>query len=137
VRAVDEDGDGGSAMRVCREIEIGRTTCRALFDTEARNTYVTPSAARLLPTSKTPATIRATIGGKVYETNTTAILDARIDEHPVSTLAWVVDEIGRDQNGAAIEVLFGTLAMRQWGVRVIPDEQRLDLTHYPDVFVEF
>jgi len=49
----------------------------------------------------------------------------------------VVDEIGTDEDGRAIEILFGALAMRQWGIRLIPDEEKLDLSHYPDEFVEF
>jgi hypothetical protein len=31
----------------------------------------------------------------------------------------------------------GKLAMQQWGIRPVPDEERLDLTHYPKEFVEF
>jgi len=26
--------------------------------------------------------------------------------------------------------------MRQWGIRPVPDEERLDLSHYPEEFVE-
>jgi len=29
------------------------------------------------------------------------------------------------------------LALRQWGIRPVPDEGRLDLSHYPEEFVEF
>ena len=31
--------------------------------------------------------------------------------------------------------LFGALAMRPWGIGPVPDEERLDLSHYPDEFV--
>ncbi len=48
-----------------------------------------------------------------------------------------MEEIGSDEEGRRIEVLFGALAMQQWGIRPIPDEERLDLTHYPKEFVEF
>jgi hypothetical protein len=51
--------------------------------------------------------------------------------------ALVIDEIGKDEDGKPIEIFFGALAMEQWGIRPIPDEERLDLTHYPDKFVEF
>jgi len=64
-------------------------------------------------------------------------LHARVDGHQISTLALVIDEIGRDEDGKPIEILFGALAMQQWGIRPIPDEERLDLTHYPEEFVEF
>jgi hypothetical protein len=43
----------------------------------------------------------------------------------------VIDEIGQDEEGKPIEILFGALAMQQWGIRPVPDEERLDLTHYP------
>jgi hypothetical protein len=49
----------------------------------------------------------------------------------------VIEEIGRDEDGNPIEILFGALAMQQWGIRPISDEERLDLPHYPEEFVEF
>jgi hypothetical protein len=95
------------------------------------------SVAELLQTASTPAAIRTALGGSVRETNTAALLEARIEGHPISTHALVIDEIGNDEEGRRIEILFGALAMQQWGVRPIPDEERLDLSHYPDEFVEF
>lgn len=82
-------------------------------------------------------TFRTALGGEVRETNTSAILEAEIEGHLIATHALVLEEIGRDENGRSIEVLFGALAMQQWGIRPIPDEERLDLSHYPDEFVEF
>jgi len=57
----------------------------------------------------------------------------------------VVDEIGNDETGKPIEILFGALAMQQWGIRLIPEpvlseverQEKLDLSHYPEEFVEF
>ena len=123
--------------RVREAIEVDGTQCWTLFDAGARNTYVIPSVARLLQTSPTSETFRTALGGTVRETKTTAILDACIEGRPISTFAWVIDDIGRDEDGKNIEILFGALAMQQWGVRPIPDEERLDLTHYSKDFVEF
>jgi Aspartyl protease len=108
-----------------------------LFDTGARNTCVTPSVARLLKTSPAPRTIRTALGGEVKETNTEAFLHAEIERHMISTHALVIDEIGRDEKGTPIEILFGALAMQQWGIIPIPGEDKLDLSHYPEEFVEF
>jgi hypothetical protein len=108
-----------------------------LFDTAARNTYVVPAVARLLSTSKAPHPIRTALGGQVRQSDTSALLEAEIEGHPVSTHAIVVDQIGQDEDGRAIEILFGALAMQQWGVRPVPDKEMLDLSHYPDEFVEF
>ena len=43
----------------------------------------------------------------------------------------------KDEEGKPIEVLFGALAMKQWGIRLNPAEEKLDLSHYPKEFVEF
>lgn len=123
--------------RVRQSIRVDGRDCWTLFDTGARNTYVTTLVARLLTTSQMAQPFRAALGGAIKETNRSAILEAHIEGRPIATHALVIDEIGKDENGAPIEILFGALAMRQWGIRPIPDEERLDLSHYPEEFVEF
>ena len=123
--------------RIRRMIKVDTRQCWTMFDTGARNTYVVPAVAQLLRTSKAPRPIRSALGGQVQETDTTALLQAEIDGRTISTHAMVVAEIGTDEDGKPIEVLFGALAMQQWGIRPVPDEERLDLSHYPDEFVEF
>ncbi|MEW5693473.1 MAG: hypothetical protein AB1765_09290 [Candidatus Hydrogenedentota bacterium] len=51
--------------------------------------------------------------------------------------AMVIDRIGDDEEEKAIEVLFGALAMQQWGIRLISEQEKLDLSHYPSEFAEF
>jgi len=123
--------------RIKQPIKVDGRDCWTLFDPGARNTYVTSTVAKGLKTSVKPRTIRTALGGEIKETNTAAILEAEIEGHPISTHALVIDEIGKDENGTPIEILFGALAMQQWGIRPVPDEERLDLSHYPQEFVEF
>jgi len=108
-----------------------------MFDTGARNTYVVPAVAQLLTTSAPPHPIRSALGGEVKQADTTALLQGEIEGRQISTHALVVDQIGTDEDGKAIEILFGALAMQQWGIRPVPDRKSLDMTHYPDEFVEF
>ena len=108
-----------------------------LFDSGARNTYIIPEVAALLATSEVARPIRTALGGSVHETTTTALLEAEIEGHPISTHAMVMDHIGPDDDGRPIEVLFGALAMQQWGIRLIPEQEAIDLTHYPNEFLEF
>jgi hypothetical protein len=49
----------------------------------------------------------------------------------------VIEEIGKDEDGNPIEILFGALARQQWGIRLNPAEEKLDLSRYPEEFVEF
>lgn len=118
-------------------IAVDGRKCWTMFDSGARNTYVTPSVAELLNTSPTPQVIHTALGGGIKETNTAAVLNADIEGHPISTHALVVDNIGRDEDGNPIEILFGARAMQQWGIKLNPPEEKLDLTNYPYEFVEF
>jgi len=122
---------------VRESIKVDGRECWTLFDTGARNTYVVPEVASALTTSEIPRPIRTALGGSVKETTRTALLEAEIEGHLISTHAMVVDDIGRDEDGRRIEILFGALAMQQWGIRPIPDKERLDLSHYPEEFIEF
>lgn len=123
--------------RVREPIDVKGRQCWTLFDTGARNTYVVPEVAALLATSQLPRPFRTALGGKVRQTSQAAILDAEVQGCRVSTHAMVLDEIGKDEDGKPIEILFGALAMQQWGIRPVPDEEKLDLSHYSAEFVEF
>ena len=118
-------------------IAVDGRKCWTRFDSGARNTYVIPTVADLLNTSATPRTIRTALGGTIKETNTEAFLHADIEGHPISTYALVIPSIGNDEDGTPIEILFGALAMQKWGIKVNPPEEGLDLSNYPDEFVEF
>jgi hypothetical protein len=118
-------------------IAVDGRKCWTLFDSGARNTYVIPAVADLLQTSTTPRTIRTALGGPVKETNTEAVLHAEIEGHPISTYALVINDIGNDEDGNPIKILFGALAMQQWGIKLNPPDEKLDLSNYPEEFVEF
>lgn len=123
--------------RIRQMIAVDGRKCWTLFDSGARNTYVIPAVAELLRTSPTPRVIHTALGGGLKETSTAAVLNADIEGHVVSTYALVVNNIGRDEEGKPIEILFGALAMQQWGIKLNPPEERLDLSNYPEEFVDF
>src|SRR5881628_1141492 len=103
--------------RVRQMIHVDGRECWTLFDTGARNTYVVEDVAQLLTTSEIPRPFRSALGGKIKETTKMGILDAEVEGHRISTHAMVIDRIGADKEGKPIEILFGALAMQQWGIR--------------------
>jgi hypothetical protein len=123
--------------RIRQMIKVGAREFWTMFDTGARNTYVVPAVAQLLTVSKAEHTIHTALGGGTKQSDAIAILQAEIEGRPISTHALVVDRIGTDEGGKAIEILLGALAMQQWGIRPVPDEEKLDLSHYPEEFVEY
>ena len=118
-------------------IKVNGRECWTLFDSGARNTYIIPEVASLLTTSKLGKPFRGALGGKAINTNETALLEADVEGRRIFTQAMVIDEIGKDEDGTGIEILFGALAMQLWGIRLIPEQEKLDLTHYPEEFIEF
>jgi hypothetical protein len=123
--------------RVREHIKVNGKKFWTLFDTGARNTYVVPSVAARLVRSKLPKTFRSALGGSIKTAHEGAILNAEVQGCKISTLAMVIDRIGEDEDGKPIDILFGALAMQNWGIRPVPDEDKLDLSHYPREFVEF
>lgn len=123
--------------RVREHIDVKGQKFWTLFDTGARNTYVVPQVAGLLGTSPLPRPFRSALGGKVREATQAVVLNAEIEGCKISTHAMVIDEIGNDEDERPIEVLFGALAMQQWGIRPIPDQEKLDMSHYSKEFLEF
>jgi hypothetical protein len=118
-------------------VKVGGRDRWALFDTGARNTYVVPDVASTLTTSRLQHSFRSAIGGEVRQTYQTALHEGEVEGRRISTHAMVIDEIGKDESGTPIEILIGALAMQQWGIRLVPEEEKLDLSHYPEEFLEF
>jgi hypothetical protein len=123
--------------RIREYIDINGLACWTLFDAGARNTYITADVARRLTRSKLAKPLRWKLGGSTRVAKQIALVEAKIHGHAISTHAMVIDKIGPDEDGKPIEVLVGALAMQQWGIRPVPDQEKLDMTHYPHVFVEF
>ncbi|MBI2192285.1 MAG: hypothetical protein HYU36_09895 [Planctomycetes bacterium] len=118
-------------------IQVDGRQCWALFDSGARNSYVTRDVARILLSWKLPFSQTAVLGGQAHLVSEMCALVGQIEDHWVQTNARVLDEIGTDESGKPIEILFGALAMQEWGIRLDLQNERLDLTHYPREFLEF
>lgn len=123
--------------RIRDYIEVDGQTFRTLFDSGSRNTYVTAEAARGLLQWKLAQPQRAALGGTVHTITDGCILSGMIQGLRIETHARIIPELGEDEAGQPIHIIFGALAMQEWGIRLVPEEERLDLTHYPKEFVEY
>ncbi len=123
--------------RIRQLVNVQGRSAWTLFDSGARNTYIVPEIAAELSTTNLPRPTYTKLGGETKVSSQAAVLIGEVDGKPFHTEAMVIDRIGDDEEGKAIEVLFGALAMQQWGIRLIPEEEKLDLSHYPTEFTEF
>jgi len=123
--------------RIRRMIRVRGRDTWTLFDSGARNTYIIPDVAARLSITALPHPTSAKLGGETKSSSQAAVLLGDLDGKPFHTEAMVIDRIGTDEDGRIIEVLFGALAMQQWGIRLIPAEEKLDMSHFADEFVEY
>jgi hypothetical protein len=123
--------------RIRQMIQVDGREAWTLFDSGARNTYVVPEVAALLATAKLPRPTHTRLGGETKTSTVAAVLVGELQGKPFHTEAMVIDRIGTDEEGKPIEILFGALAMQQWGIRLVPETETLDLSHYPSEFLEF
>ncbi len=123
--------------RVYDTLDIDGRQCWTLFDTGSRNTYVVREALGQLPTMKLKRPKHVGLGGALRDLTELVVLEGSIQGCSVETHAYVLDELAPDEQGKPIEVIFGALAMQQWGIRPLPDEERLDLSRYSSEWVEY
>ena len=123
--------------RVKANISIDGRDYWALFDGGAINTYVVEDVASHLPTFELEKPEPVAIGGMIHKVMKHCYLFCFVEGLPIRTLARVLENIGKDEEGKEIEVLMGALTMEEWGIVPIPKEKKLDMTHYPKEFVEY
>lgn len=123
--------------RVRQNIEVAGHSRWTLFDGGSRNTYIIESIVGSLPQYPLLKVYSVALGGKVHHITNGCTILAKVEGLPVDIDAYILDEIGLDEDDKQIEILFGALAMQKWGIRPLPDEERVDMSHYPKEFVEF
>ena len=123
--------------RIFGTIQVDGKECRTLFDSGARNTYIVAGAVEGLLRAHLPVPRSAGLGGKVRQIQEGCYLIGTLEGKPIEVDAYVLDEIGLDDDGRPIDILLGALAMQKWGIRLLPQEERLDLRRYPEEFTEF
>jgi hypothetical protein len=123
--------------RIRSEIEVDGRHLWTLFDSGARNSYITREAARGLDVKLLPKPRQAMLGGGTHSVNEACLIPASMGGRTLAFQASVIDEIGIDKEGRTIEVFFGALAMPLWGIRLDPPNERLDFTHFTRDFLEF
>jgi len=123
--------------RVRTNIDINGRKCWTLFDTGARNSYIVDEAVDALPSWELPKTQPAALAGKTHIVRRECNILGSVEGYPISVKARIIEQIGRDEDDRPIEVLFGALAMQEWGINVDTKNECLDMTHYTREFVEF
>ncbi len=123
--------------RIRLNIEIEGKNRWTLFDSGARNSYITEAAASASVVVPLKEVRSFALGGKAHKINAACLIQARVEGQPIEFQANVVDAIGEDEEGRNIDLIFGAIAMQLWGIKLDVPNEKLDLTHLAHDFVEF
>ena len=123
--------------RIRRDMTISGQPRWTLFDSGARHSYLVADVAGTLDVKDLPTPRTTALGAKTHTVRQVCLVFADVEGHPLDFEANVVAEIGKDEDGRRIEVLLGALAMQAWGVRLDPQNERVDWSHFSTDLVEF
>ena len=123
--------------RIRNEIVVGGEKRWTLFDSGAHHSYIVTDAAPQSDIKSLLAERTMGLGGKSHTVREVCLVFARVEGHLLDFEANVVEEIGKDEDGRRIEVTFGTLAMQAWGLKLDPQNDRIDWSNFSTDFVEF
>ena len=123
--------------RILKSMTVQGDSFWTLFDTGSRKTYITPAVAKNTTVKERRKPLKTKLGGETKISTQVALIEAELDGFVFEIHAEVVDSIGNDGSERAIEILFGAIAMQEYGIRPLPETEELDLSHYPEEFLEF
>jgi hypothetical protein len=123
--------------RVRKNIDLRNRKCWTLFDSGARNSYVTTDVAKSLHTEPLPISRIAALGCERHRISDACLVIGQIEGNWMEFNASVIDEIGKDEDGHDIDILMGAIAMQLWGIKLDLPNEELDLSHFTKDFVEF
>ncbi len=123
--------------RIRQFIDVKGHPCWTLFDSGARNSYITEKAASGLVIEPVAVPMKFALGGWQHQISNVCIVHASVEGNPLQIQANVVDEIGKDEDGCTFDLIFGAIAMQLWGIKLDVPNEKLDLTHLAHDFVEF
>ena len=123
--------------RIKQNILVEGRECWTLFDTGSLNNYVVEDFASLGIVAPLAEPRTTGLGDAVRRVEKRCMLSCRIQNRMLDVYALVLPEIGPDESDKRIEFLFGALEMQRWGIVPVPQEERIDMSHYPEMWVEY
>lgn len=125
--------------RVYDDIKINGAHLHVIFDPGALSSYVTQKGHKkaklklfsLMKPRKTG------LGGKKRTIDTFCDVQGKIQRFFIDIRAYLVDELGSDERGQDIDLLFGALDMQKWNIQLDVEKEALDLSRFRKEFIEF
>jgi len=125
--------------RIYEIVDVNGKQLNTLFDSGAVRSYIVRRVAEEIGLHIEPLkdTFEVGLGGKTQKIDECSIVQGNIRENPFNLIAWVVEEIGKDERGREIELLFGATDMQTWNIHMDMEKAELDLSRFRKEFIEY
>lgn len=123
--------------RIFDTLHVGKSRLYTLFDTGAKHSFVAGHSVAAAQVNDVRIPFKVKLGGQAHRVRKSCLLQGTLRKKPVFLNAFVLPEIGADADGRPIDVIFGADAMQDFGIRLSPEQECVDLAHYHCGFVEF
>ena len=122
--------------RIFDLLKVGSERLYAIFDTGSRNSVIRQAAASSGHLVSLDRPFRTALGGHKHSARKMCVLQGSVRGKAVTVSAYVLPDIGDDGGGRPIDLLFGANAMQDFGIRLDPEREELDLSHYHRELIE-
>jgi hypothetical protein len=82
-------------------------------------------------------TFEVGLGGKTRKIKEWCFVQEGIKGNPFHLISWVIEDLGQDEKGREIELLFGATDMQVWNIQMDLEKEKLDLSRFRKEFIEY
>lgn len=116
--------------RVYHTVTSNNKSLNTLFDAGAIHNYITEKASQGFATVSLRQPFDVALGGKGRKISKASLIEGYIEGKHFYFWANVIEDIGNDEKGREIDVIWGAVEMQRWNIRVDPKEEKLDLSGF-------
>ncbi|MEW6482155.1 MAG: hypothetical protein AB1397_04055 [bacterium] len=125
--------------RIYDSVEVNGKQLNTLFDSGAIRSYIIRRSVEEigLKVEMLKDAFEVGLSGRTRKIKECCVIQGNIKDHPFNLISWVVEELGQDEKGREIELLFGATDMQVWNIHIDLEKERLDLSRFRKEFIEY
>jgi hypothetical protein len=124
--------------RIYESVEVNGKRLNTLFDSGAVRSYITRKSAEEtgLKIEKLKTAFKTALG-KTHIISEYCVVQGNIKGNPFYITSNVIEELGMDEKGEEIRLLFGANDMQIWNINLDLKRETLDLSRFRKEFIEY
>jgi len=125
--------------RIYEFVGVGGKQLNTLFDSGAVRSYITRKSAEDadLKIEKLKNAFRTGLGGQTQVVDEYCVVQGNIKGNPFFITSNVIEDLGTDERGEEIRLLFGATDMQVWNINLDLKKETIDVSKFRREFIEY